>query len=105
MRLLQIWKFSRVFYYREISHMRSFVNINLSRYGEITLLFADISKSFPFYEFLALHMSFNALCENKILVKFSEFTVSQYILGSCANFEVVCWLLSDKIILGILIAK
>ena len=40
-------KFSPEFYFRETSHMRSFVKIKLSRYGEINLSFTDIGKSCP----------------------------------------------------------
>ena len=43
--------FARV-YFRETSHMRSFVKIKLSQYGEIFLSFTDIGKSCPGREIL-----------------------------------------------------
>ena len=56
--------------------MRSFAKIKPSRNGEITLLFTDIGKSCPSHEFFNFaNMSFNAIRENKILTKISEFTV------------------------------
>ena len=44
--------FARV-YFRETSHMRSFVKIKSSQNSEITLLFTDIEKSCPSRELLA----------------------------------------------------
>ena len=64
----QIRKFSRGFYFRETSHMPSFVKIELSRYGKITL-------PLPIYRvvnFNAANMSFNAICEKKISLKFTN---------------------------------
>ena len=43
--LLKIRKFSRGLYFRETSHMRSFVKIKPSRNGKITLSFIDKGKS------------------------------------------------------------
>ena len=43
--------FARV-YFRETSHMRSFVKIGPSRNGEITMSFTDVGKSCPSREFL-----------------------------------------------------
>ena len=45
------------------------------RNGEITLSFTDIGKSCPKCTFNASNMYFNAIRENKILAKISEFTV------------------------------
>ena len=42
-----------VFYFRESSHMQTFMKIKLLRYREIILSFTDIGKSSPFCEFLA----------------------------------------------------
>ena len=56
--------------------MQSFVKIKSSQIGEITLSFTDIGKSRPSREFLKVaNMCFNAIRENKILGKISEFTV------------------------------
>ena len=49
--LLQIRKFSRGFYFRETSHMQSFVKIKSSRNVEITLSFTDMIKACPSCEF------------------------------------------------------
>ena len=49
--ILHIQKFTRVFYFRETSHVRSFVKIKSSRNGEITLSFTDIGKACPSLEF------------------------------------------------------
>ena len=38
---------SRGFYFRETSHMRSFVKMKTSRNGEITLSATDMGKSYP----------------------------------------------------------
>ena len=45
--------------------MRSFVKMKLSRYGEITLSFTDIGKSFLFHEFLASQICFLKLFAKK----------------------------------------
>ena len=42
---------SRSFYFRETSHVRSFVKIKLSQNGDTTLSFADIGKSCTSREF------------------------------------------------------
>ena len=56
--------------------MRSFVKIKPSRIGDITLSFTDISKSCIVRDFFYVaSVSFNAIRENKILAKISEFTV------------------------------
>ena len=57
--------------------MRSFVKIKSSRNGKITLSFVNMTKSCPSREFIMLQicLNFNAICENKILPKISEFTV------------------------------
>ena len=68
--------FSRGFYFRETSHMRSFVKIKSSRNGEITLSFTDICKSCLSRKiFNGTDMSFNAIRKNKILAKIFEFAV------------------------------
>ena len=58
--------------------MRSFVKIKSLRNGEITLSVTDIGKSSTSRNFSAARMSFNAICENKILAKISGFTVLLY---------------------------
>ena len=58
--------------------MRSFVKIKPSQIGEITLSFTDIGKSRHFHEFLTSQICFNTICENKIIAKISEFTVSVF---------------------------
>ena len=60
--------------------MRSFLKINPSRIGDITLSFADIRKSCPVRDLYVPNVFFNAIRENKILMKISEFTV--FISGS-----------------------
>ena len=59
--------------------MPSFVKIKSSRNGEITLSFTDVGKSYPSREFLkwekCLLTAINAMRQNKILAKNSEFTV------------------------------
>ena len=62
--------FARV-YFRETLRLRSFVKIKPSRNGQITLSFTDEGKPGPSREC----MSFNAILENKILAKISEFIV------------------------------
>ena len=57
--------------------MRSFVKIKSSQNGEITLSLTDKGKACQSRDFYVANMSFNAICENKILVKISEFTVYQ----------------------------
>ena len=57
--------------------MRIFLKIKFGQKGEITLPFTDMSKSCPNCIFFYIaNMSFNAICENKILAKISEFTVN-----------------------------
>ena len=67
---VEIRKYSRGFYFRETSHMRSFVKIKSSRNGEITLPFTDKVANFHF-----ANMSFNVIHENKVLAKIYVFTV------------------------------
>ena len=56
-RATQIQKFSQGFFFREISHLRSFTEIKFLRNGETPPPFADVGKS---CEFLTLqNMSFN----------------------------------------------
>ena len=55
--------------------MQSFVKVNHSLSDEITLLFTDIGKLCPYREFLT-NMSFNAIRENKIRAKISNYTLS-----------------------------
>ena len=76
--VLKIRNCSRGFYVRETLHMRSFVKIKSSRNGELTLLFTDICKSCLRRDFLRRNMYFNAIRENKILAKISEFTVMDF---------------------------
>ena len=65
--------FARV-YFRETSHMRSFVKIKYSRNAEITLSFTHIRKSWPSHEFLTSQICLLTLhSENKILAKISGF--------------------------------
>ena len=52
------------------------MKINPSGNGEITLSFTDVGKSFPSCNFFYMsNVTFNAVWENKIIVKISEFTV------------------------------
>ena len=53
--------------------MRSFMKIKPSQNGKITLSFTDVGESCPSCKFLTRQMSFNAIHENKILTKISEF--------------------------------
>ena len=55
--------------------MRSFVKIKPSQVCDITLSFTDIGKSCPVHDFYVASVSFNAIRENKMLAKISEFTV------------------------------
>ena len=56
---------------------RSFTKIKPSD-GEITPSFTDLGKSCPSRKFLKVaNMSFNAIRENKILAKISEFTIDE----------------------------
>ena len=55
--------------------MRSFVKIKLSRFCDIILSFTDIGNHALFTIFYVANVSFNAIRENKILAKISEFTV------------------------------
>ena len=78
-RFLCYCKFSREFNFRETLHMRSFVKIKPSQIGDITLSFTDIGtfvKHALFAIFYVANVSLNAIRENKILAKISEFTVS-----------------------------
>ena len=59
------------------SHMRSFVKIKSTRNGETTLSFTDKVNHATVPIFNVAKMSFNAIRENKILAKISEFTVVQ----------------------------
>ena len=54
--VLKIRKFARVFFFRETSHMRSFVKVKSLRKGEITLWFTDLGKSCPSSDFLTLQI-------------------------------------------------
>ena len=56
--------------------MRSFVKKS-SRNGRFILSFTDEGKSCHSREFYVANMSFNAIRDNKILAKVSEFTVSE----------------------------
>ena len=51
------------------------MKIKSSKNGKITLSFTDIDESCSSHEFNVASMSFNAVRENKVLVKISEFTV------------------------------
>ena len=56
--------------------MRSFAKIKASCNGENSLSFTDVVKSCQSRDFFYVaNMSFNAIRENKILAKISEFTV------------------------------
>ena len=69
-------EFSREFYFRETSHMRSFVKIESSRNGEITLSFTDAGKSCHSGEFLVSQIRLLALfAKIRILAKICGFTV------------------------------
>ena len=68
--------------------MRRFAKIKASRNGENSLSFTYVVKSCQSREFLHGKMSFNAICENKILAEISEFTVC---------ILVVCIAIANKI--------
>ena len=56
--------------------MRGFTKIKPSRNDESVLSFSDVGKSHQSRDFFNLeNMYFNAIHENKILTKISEFTV------------------------------
>ena len=64
--------------------MQSFVKINPSRIGKITLSFINIGKSCLSCEFFHItNMSFNAILEYENLAKISESTVYK---------SHICWL-------------
>ena len=54
---------------------RSFGKMKSSRNGEIILSFTDIGKSCHSRDFFTSQICFNAIHENKIFAKISEFTV------------------------------
>ena len=56
--------FSEGFYFRETSHMRSFVKMKSSRNADINLSFTNIRKSWSICEFLA-----SQICILKLLAK------------------------------------
>ena len=57
--------------------MRNFVKITPSQHGEITLsLLMEVNHALD-VNFNVTNMSFNAIPENKILPKISEFTVTK----------------------------
>ena len=59
-----------------LQNLLSFVKIKLSQNSEINLFFTDMGKSYPNSKFFDIaNMSFNAIWENKILAKITEFTV------------------------------
>ena len=59
--------------------MLSFVKIKPSLIGDITLSFTDKGKSCPVRDFFYVaNVSFNAIQENKIITKNSEFTAYMY---------------------------
>ena len=63
--------------------MRSFVKTKSSRNGTITLSFTDEGKSYHSRDFfLRREYVFNAIRENEILAKISEFTVSFCMQGA-----------------------
>ena len=63
--------------------MRSFVKIKSSRNGQIILSFTVEGKSCHNRDFYVAKMSFNAIRENRILAKISEFAVFAFFLVSC----------------------
>ena len=63
------------FYFRETSHMRSFVKIKSSQNGESTLSFTDRVISYPSCEFLASQVCYLTLFAKIKLAKISGFTV------------------------------
>ena len=58
------------------------MKIKPSRFGDITLSFTGIGKSCPVRNFYVANVSFNAIRENKILAKISEFTIYEVGWGS-----------------------
>ena len=64
--------------------MRSFGKIKSSRNGQVILPFTDEGNHVKIANFYVGNMSFNAICENKILAKNSEFTVYDFSRLCCA---------------------
>ena len=73
--------FARVLFYRNFAYAK-FVKIKSSQNAKITLSFTDIGKSCPYREFLTWQ-----ICENKILAKIFEFTVTKGL-----HFRFICFL-------------
>ena len=67
--------------------MRSFVKIKLTRIGDIILTFTVRVNHALFAIFYVANVSFNAIRENKILGKISEFTVYGIWIYMKAIFE------------------
>ena len=65
--------------------MRSFMKINPSRNGKITLPLTDVGKSAQVESFSMANMSFKAIRENKICTKCFEFTVRTWV--NVQNFQ------------------
>ena len=70
--------------------MRSFVKIKSSRNRRFILPFTDEGKSCHSREFYVANMSFNAIRDNKILAKVSEFTVSVPLQYFYVRFQSFC---------------
>ena len=61
------------------------MKLKLSRFGEIILRFTDTGKSCPCRIFLTSPICLNAIRENKILAKITEFTVHVLTLTFLTN--------------------
>ena len=66
--------FAKVLFSQNSAYAK-FCEIKSSQKGVITRSFTDMSKTCPNLIFLHRKYVFNAICENKILAKISEFTV------------------------------
>ena len=73
------------------------MKIKPSRIGDITLSFTDIGKSCPVRNFFTSQMCLNAISENKILGKISEFTV--------CYLRINCWTESQRNLLSDLLTQ
>ena len=67
--------FREGFNFAKLRNCENSRKIKSSRNGEIILPFTDIGESCPSRDFLTSQMSFNAIRENRILAKISEFIV------------------------------
>ena len=80
----------------ETMRMLSFVEMKPSQNREITLPFTDVGKSCTSNTFLNIaNISFNIVCENKILMIFFKFTVSHL---ACISLALVNAFIASSIL-------